>query len=166
MSFPKDAAFLTHLKTEVIPYFKEHPEKLRNEVERSNKAVLDRSEKLFKTKDDVEWSKIDVTDQETLQSITAKSLMDLSGGEINPSEIIDIVPDCGRKHVGKDKPFGSLFLISYPEDCSYMREGIVNYYISKGYGKYLCAQERFDLIKCLATGIVSGGEEQSIITPS
>ncbi|MFN5073569.1 MAG: nucleic acid/nucleotide deaminase domain-containing protein, partial [Cyclobacteriaceae bacterium] len=164
MSFPKHAAFLTHLKTEVIPYFKEHPEKLRNEVERSNKAVLDKSEKLFKTKDDVEWTKVEVSDQELLRDATGTSLMNLAGGEINTSEIIDLIPDCGRKHVGKDKPFGSLFLISYPEDCSYMREGIVNYYITKGYGKYLCAQERFDLIKCLATGIVSGGEEQSIIT--
>jgi TANFOR domain-containing protein len=165
-AFPKEAIFLELLKDRVIPGFKEHPEKLvtKTEAEQSNKELLDRVSKLFKTKDDIDWKKIENNDQQSVRNVIAKSLVDLSGGDIDLAAIANIAPDCGLKHAGKDKPNGSIYLIKYPEVCKYTREGIVADYIAKGYGKYLCAKERFNLIKCLATGFVDGENENAIIT--
>jgi TANFOR domain-containing protein len=165
-SFPKEAVFLEHLRDRVIQGFKEHPEKLvaKTETEQSNKELLDRVTKLFKTKADIDWKKIENNDQQSVRNAIAKSLIDLSGGEIDLAAAANIAPDCGLKHAGKDKPNGSLYLIRYPETCKYFTGRIVANYILEGYGKYLCAKERFDLLKCLATGTVDGNDENAIIT--
>lgn len=162
-AFPKEANFLKHLNAEVISHFKTHPEELRVHVERSNKETLDNASGLFKSNDEIDWNKIKVEDQDILRNVTANSVMALAGGEINESEITDLVPECGRTHAGKEKPWGSLYLISYPKECSGITENMATTYVTQGYAKFLCAQERFDLIKCLADGIVWGPQEDAII---
>jgi TANFOR domain-containing protein len=170
-AFPKETPFMKHLRDNVIPFFKENSQRIRADIERtaSNKSVLSRSASLFQREGQVDWVKIEQSDREILRDVTAHSMMNLRSEDIDKSQLSNLEPDCGFTHAGKAKPLESKFLITYPDGCSaswnyYISEGVVADYIAKGYGKYLCAKERFDLIKCLSTGTVLESEELAIIT--
>jgi hypothetical protein len=161
-AFPKNADFLTAFNDEVIALYKEKPEMLRAKVEESesDKGVLDEAASTFQSKEDVDFSKLSEDQQTSTRAMLADVLMANLGGEVAAGEL---TPECGISMAGKKKPLEARLLIFYPKQCGYMRGAEIVKFVMDGYGKYLCAQEKFDLIKCFVAGTIAGDQEEAII---
>jgi len=76
--FKKDAGQLRYIKEKTIPYFKAHPAELREKIEsnQTKKTLFDKIAALFKSKDDVAWTKVSSDDQEASRNATCEALVD------------------------------------------------------------------------------------------
>ncbi|HEY9007325.1 MAG TPA: fibronectin type III domain-containing protein [Ohtaekwangia sp.] len=165
-AFPKNADFLTAFNDEVIALYKSKPEALRVKVEESesNKGILDDAASTFQRKEDVDFNKLSEDQQVSIRAMLADVLMANLGGEVAAGEL---TPVCGLSIAGKKKPLEARTLIFYPGRCSgfegYLNGGWIVKLVMDGYGKYLCAKEKFDLIKCFVSGGIAGDQEEAII---
>lgn len=160
--FPKEGEFLSDLKEDVIMHYKSHPDELLEYIEENavNRSVFDEAASKFEGDDEIDWTTLTEELQLKTRDITAEAIMELAGGELETEEI---TPECGLTHAGKEKPLGARTLIRYPSDCSYILSGVAVHFVRQGYGKYLCASERFNLIKCFSEGGILGDQEEAII---